>query len=88
MDIYIAVWYDRHIDDQLFAFTILEDAEAKCEEFMEDSSYHRYGKWMEDADFKYDDDWVYYIVFENCEGSDAPHAYVRKVKLEDENEPG
>jgi len=79
MKIYIAICYDRHVDDEYQAFTDLEDAKAACVEFMDE--YSRYGKWVENADFTYTDEWLYYLVFVEWEDIDVPHAYVRSVEL-------
>ena len=79
MKIYIAICYDRHVDDDLSAFVKLADAKAKCRNFMFQHKYKHYGKWGEDEDFEYRDDWVYDVEF--LEWEEAPQASVRVVEL-------
>lgn len=74
MDIYLAIWHDRHTDDQYEAFRKLENAVTWCKEGAE--TYRNY-EFSEDSDIL-DEEWLFYL---RSDSDDGPSLYVRKIEL-------
>jgi hypothetical protein len=72
--VYVAVCYDRHVDDEITVHETLASAKTKCQAFMSDAEYiRRYGNWREE-----DVACEYFIGFDFDE---APHARVELVSF-------
>lgn len=72
-EIYLAVWKDRHTDDEYHAFQVLEEAIEWC-----DTNAKSYGTYIFSEDESIlDYEWLYYL----DAGDDSPKLYVRRIKL-------
>lgn len=73
-EIFLAKWYDRHVDDEYAAFWTLEDAIRQCQEWA--STYgERYTFHV--PGWEWDKHWEYYVE----SGDDCPVISVQKVEL-------
>jgi hypothetical protein len=77
MNVYVAICYDRHVDDAVSVHATLDDAVAECKRFMNCDYYSRYGEWYREPSIE-DDSWPYAIRFSL---DDGPSARVEKTIL-------
>lgn len=81
MKIYVAICYDRHVNDEITVHTTLFSAINKCKEFMNYPKYlTRYGDWHRERGLE-DDKRLYYIYFEFPE---SPTARVEVTELQED----
>jgi hypothetical protein len=77
MNVYVAICFDRHVDDAITVHPTLEEAIAECQRFMNIDYYARYGEWHREPSIE-DDGWPYAIRFSL---DDGPRARVEKTTL-------
>ena len=77
MDVYIAICYDRHVDDTITAHSTKNSAIEACNIFMSYEGYAHYGEWDRECSIE-DDRWVYALRFKMGGG---PRARVEKTIL-------
>ena len=70
--IYLAVLYDRHVDDTYAVFSTPEKAVEQCHEWENDSDYSRYT-----FEEKTVDGWLYFATA----GDDCPKTHVEEVEF-------
>ena len=80
MKVYVAICYDRHIDDGITVHANLESAITECQRFMGFEHYAHYGEWERERDLE-GDNWLYCIAY--SAGSDFPTARVEKTTLKE-----
>lgn len=72
-EIYLAIWYDRHTDDQYKAFRTLEDAIAQCNAWAKTYEYE-----FSKPDWDYESFLEYLI---ETKSDDGPRLSVKKIEL-------
>ena len=73
MEVFVAVWYDRHTDDTYAIFTKKEDAINQCKEWSKYNYYSHYDFFEEEIK-----GWEYYL----SAGDDMPKFHVEKVSMD------
>lgn len=75
MNVYVAICYDRHIDDTIEVFKSIVDAKIFCANFLDNPYYARYGEWEPELV----SDWEWFAYFSHS--SDSPSARIERKVL-------